>query len=358
MQVCFIGMTQSGKSSLFSAVATAGGSTVDMSRPDQPHLAVVKVPDERLDWLTDFYKPKKRTPAEFDILDLPGFDFSDEAGRNRTKAHWPAMKQSDMLVFIVRAFQNSSVATYRNRVDAEADIEELRSEMLFADLEQVTNRIDKLEVSVKKPTPKQAEQKQELELMKRLREKLENEESIADEIHNETESKMVRSFGFLSQKPVLIVYNCSEDEIAAGEPDEKIQGIPVLRLNAEIEEEIAQLPEEERGEFLADMGLTDVASDRLVKACYAGMNLISFLTAGDDECRAWTIDQGSSAVEAAGKIHSDIARGFIRAETIGFEDFKTHKGSMKDIKAAGRVRLEGKAYIVEDGDIINFRFNV
>lgn len=358
MQVCFIGLTQSGKSSLFSAVTTAGGSTVDMSRPDQPHLAVVKVPDERLDWLTDFYKPKKKTPAEFEILDLPGFDFSDEAGRNRTKVHWPAMKQSDMLVFIVRAFENASVAAYRNRVDPAADIDELRSEMLFADLEQVANRIEKLEVSVKKPTPKQAEQKQELELMKRLREKLENEESIADEIHNETESKMVRSFGFLSQKPVLVVYNCSEEDISAGEENETMMGMPVLRLNADIEAEIAQLPEEERGEFLADMGLSDVASDRLIKACYAGMDLISFLTAGEDECRAWTIDKGMSAVEAAGKIHSDIQRGFIRAETIGFEDFKQHNGSMKDIKAAGRVRLEGKTYTVEDADIINFRFNV
>lgn len=355
MRVCLIGPTQSGKTTLFQAVAQASGSGVDISRPDQPHLATIKVPDERLAWLAEHYQPKKTTPAELEFLDLPGFDLADSAGRQRSRQHWPAMRQSDALVYVVRAFDNTSVAAYRDRIDPAADIEDLRSEMLFADLEQVSSRVEKLEVSVKKPTPKQSEQKHELDLMKRLLEALENEQPIRSAVANEAEDKQIRSFGFLSQKPALVVLNCSEDEMEADRTD--VASLPALHLSAQIEEEIAQLPSEERGEFLADLGLVEPAADRLVKACYAQLNLISFLTVGEDECRAWTIPAGTPAVEAAGKIHSDIARGFIRAETVSYADFR-ECGDMKAAKAAGKVRLEGKDYIVADGDIINYRFNV
>ncbi len=355
MRVCFIGPAQSGKSTLFAAVAEAGGSNVDISRPDQPHLAVVKVPDTRLDWLRELYNPKKTTPAELEILDLPGMDLSDEAGRSRSKTHWPAIRQSDMLVFIVRSFNSDSVPAYRNRVDAAADVRELLGEMLFADLEQVAARVEKLEASVKRPTPKRDEQQRELELMTRLQDTLENEKPLNEAIKNETEDKLIRSFGLFSQKPALVVVNCDEDDL---EGDDTVETLPALRLSAQIEEEIAQLPPEDRGEFLADLGLGEAASDRLVRACYSRMNLVSFLTSGEDECRAWTIADSTPAVEAAGKIHSDIARGFIRAETIAYDDFHAAAGSMKDAKAAGTVRLEGKTYIVKDGDIINFRFNV
>lgn len=357
MRVCLIGPVQSGKSSLFSAVVEAGGSNVDISRPDQPHMAMVKVPDERLVWLSDFYKPKKTTPAELELLDLPGFDLTDEAGRTRSKAHWPAMRQSDMLVFVVRSFKNDSVAAYRDRINPLSDVEELRAEMLFADLEQVTSRIEKLEVSTKKPTPKRDEQLRELELMKRMLAALENDKPISTVFSNDTEEKLVKSFGFLSQKPALVVVNCGEDQ-AAEDSSEELAGLPTLKLSAQIEQEIAQLPAEDRGEFMKDLGLSASASDRFVRACYLGMNLVSFLTAGDDECRAWTITKGDDAVEAASKIHSDIARGFIRAETVAYDDFKAASGSMKDVKAAGKLRLEGKTYVVQDGDIINFRFNV
>ncbi|HPS53767.1 MAG TPA: DUF933 domain-containing protein, partial [Phycisphaerae bacterium] len=228
---------------------------------------------------------------------------------------------------------------------------------LFADLEQVTTRIEKLEVSTKKPTPKRDEQLRELELMKRMRDALENDRPISEVFSNDAEEKLVRSFGFLSQKPALVVINCSEDQ-AADDSSEPVAGLPSLKLSAQIEQEIAQLPAEDRGEFLKDLGLSASVADRFIRACYMGMNLVSFLTAGDDECRAWTIAKGDDAVEAAGKIHSDIARGFIRAETVAFDDFKAAGGSMKDVKAAGKMRLEGKTYVVQDGDIINFRFNV
>jgi GTP-binding protein YchF len=356
MRVGFIGPIQSGKSTLFAAVAESGGSSVDLSRPDQPHLAVVKVPDERLTRLGELYKPKKFTPAELELLDLPGFDLSDDAGRSRAKTHWPAMRQCDGLALVVRSFADDSVAAYRSRVDPKADVEELLAELLFADMEQVTARVEKLETSVKKPTPKRDEQLRELELMKRLLEALENETPISDVIANEAEDKLVRSFGFLTQKPALVVVNCGETDVSDADA-ESIANVPTLKLSAKIEEEIAELPAEDRGEFLLDLGLTVSAGDRLVRACYARMNLISFLTVGDDECRAWTIPAGTEAVEAAGKIHSDIARGFIRAETVAYDHFHT-AGDMKAAKAAGHVRLEGKTYIVKDGDIINFRFNV
>jgi ribosome-binding ATPase len=355
MKVALVGPSQSGKSALFAAMAEAGGSHVDLSRPDQPHLAVVKVPDERVTWLSELYKPKKTTLAELEFLDLPGFDLRDEAGRQRSKAHWPAMRQSDMLVFVVREFQNDAVGTYRGRIDPTADVQELLAEMLFADLDQVTARVEKLEAALKKPSPKRDEQARELDLMNRLKTALEEEKPIATAVQSETEGKLLRSFGFLSQKPALVVINTDEGNV--GKEAQSIQTVPSLRLSAKIEEEIAQLPADERKEFLADLGVEASARDRMVQACYQRLNLISFLTAGEDECRAWTIPSGTDAVTAATEIHSDIARGFIRAETVSFEDLKAHN-DMKGAKAAGKIRLEGKTYVVRDGDIINFRFAV
>ena len=353
MRVAFVGPAQSGKSSLFAAVAGAAG---DPTRPDQAHMAVVKVPDERLDWLATLYNPKKFTPAELEFVDLPGFDLTDEVGRTRAKAHWTTMRQSDMLLFVVRAFEDTSVATYRDRVDPTADVGELASEMLFADLEQVTNRIEKLEAAIKRPTPKRDEQIKELALMQRILGALENEEAVASQITNETEAKLVRSFAFLSALPSMVAVNCGEDQLA-GATEEAIGGLPALWLSAKIEQELSELDAEEREMFLADLGLTASARDRLVRACYEQANLISFLTVGEDECRAWTIPAGTDAVTAAEEIHSDIARGFIRAETVAYDDLR-EAGDMKGVKAAGKMRLEGKTYVVQDGDVINFRFNV
>ncbi|HOD83387.1 MAG: Ribosome-binding ATPase YchF [Planctomycetes bacterium ADurb.Bin126] len=358
MKVALIGPPQSGKSTLFAAVAEAGGSHVDLSRGDQPHLAVVKVPDERLVWLSEQFKPKKTTFAELQFLDLPGFDLSSEAGRNHAKTHWAAMRQSDMLVFVVRSFASDQVAAYRDRVEPRSDVDELRAEMLFADLDQVTNRIEKLEASLKKPAPpaKRDESLREMELMKRLQTALEQEQPLSQAVTSEAEAKLLRSFAFLSLKPALVVLNCGEEELGQAGPDE-LQHLPCIRLSARIEEEIAQLPPAERPEFMADLGIADSARDRLIRACYEHLKLVSFLTVGEDECRAWTIPAGTDAVTAAHEIHSDIARGFIRAETVAYDDYRA-AGDMKGAKAAGKVRLEGKTYLVQDGDIINFRFAI
>jgi hypothetical protein len=356
MRVALIGPPLSGKTTLFSAVASADGSPPDLTRPDQEHLAVVKVPDPRLEMLSRQYKPKKTTPAEVEFLDIPGMNLSDEQGRGRARNWWSMVRQSDMLVFVLRAFEDDSVPAYRDRVDPGADMDEFRTELLFADLEQVTNRVDRLETAVKKPTPRRDEQLKELDLMKRLAEALENDQPIRSVEMTEAQEKLLRSFAFLTEKPAMVVLNCSEDELESRHP-EAINGIRALPLSARIEDEIAQLEPDQRGEFLAEMGIEHSARDRLVRACYERMNLISFLTVGEDECRAWSIPAGSSAVEAAEEIHSDIARGFIRAETVAYDDYEA-AGDMKAAKAAGQVRLEGKNYVVQDGDIINFRFSV
>jgi hypothetical protein len=263
-----------------------------------------------------------------------------------------------MLVFVLRAFASAAVGAYRGRVDATADAEELLAEMIFADLDQVTARVGKLEAALRKPTSAalREEQGRELDLMKRLAAALEKGEPISSAARGEAQAKSLRPFAFLSQKPSLVALNRSEDEIAARAPD-KLAGLPCLALSAKIEEELARLSPAERAEFLADLGIAAPARDRLIRACYERMGLVSFFTVGDPDCHAWTVPAGTDAVTAAGEIHSDIARGFIRAETVSYDDLRA-AGDMKAAKAAGKVRLEGKAYTVRDGDVILFRFNV
>jgi GTP-binding protein YchF len=260
-----------------------------------------------------------------------------------------------MVALVVRGFAADSVAAYRSRVDPAADAEELLSEMLFADLEQVGNRIEKLQGQLSKPANREATQR-ELDLMQRLQEALENEQPIREAVKSDAEAKAVRSFAFLSLKKHLAVVNCGEDDLDV--EAEPIGDVQALRLSARIEEELAQLDPSDRAEFMADLGIGQSARDRLVRACYQGLDLVSMFTVGPDECRAWTLPAGTDAVTAAGEIHSDIARGFIRAETMAYDDLKAADGDEKAVKAAGKLRLEGKQYIVQDGDIINFRFNV
>ncbi len=357
MRVAFAGPPLSGKSTLFQAVAVSSGCDVDLSRPDKPHLAVVKVPDERLDWLAGLVNPKNTIHAEVELLDLPGFDLSDQHGRTRAKAHWPALRNSDMLALVVREFQDPSIPPYRNRIDPRGDLEELLAELTFADLEQVTNRIERLDASLKKPTSKRDEQKRELELMNRLAQTLQEEKPLTEALSGESEAVLVRSFAFLTQKPFIAVLNCSEDDLSNPPWCEPPEGVEQVRLSARIEEEISELPENERGDFLKDLGLESLASEVLIRACYRRMNLISFFTYNPNECRAWTVPAGTDALTAAGEIHSDIARGFIRAETVSFDDLRA-AGDVKSARARGKLRLEGKNYAIQDGDVIYFRFNV
>ena len=356
MKVALLGLLQSGKSTILAsltgkAVPAAGAATIDE--------AIVGVPDDRFDWLAPYCKPKKTTYATIDCLDLPGFNFTDDHGRAAARRLIGQIRTVDLLVLVVRAFDDPTVPPYRNSIDPARNLAELQTELLLADLELVTTRIEKLEKQVHKPTKTQARDKAELALQKKLQEAIESEKPISSAVETEAERRIIKSLGFLTLRPAVVAINVSEDQL-----DEKFDfadhldsSAPVITICAKLEHELAQLDTDSRTEFMADLGITESAASKFVTSCYSALGLISFLTIGSDELRAWPISKGTVALDAAGKVHSDIKRGFIRAETFGFEDLKEH-GDEKALKAAGKIRLEGKDYIVQDGDIINFRFNV
>ncbi len=352
MKAALLGLMQSGKSTIFSAVS---GKAIPPMGATAIEEAIVPVPDERLDWLDKLYKPKKKVLATIDVLDLPGFGFTDEHGRASARRLIGQIRTVDMLILVVRAFENPTVPAYRNRVDFKRDLTELRTELLLSDLELVTTRIEKLEKQVHKPTKTQAQDKAELALQKKLQDAIEAEHPISTAIETDDERAMIKSLGFLTQKPMAIVVNVGEEQ--AGESLEVGGSIPSVMMCAKLEHELAQLDAESRTTFMADLGITESAAQKFVQVCYSALGLISFLTVGSDEVRAWPIGNGTVAVDAAGKVHTDIKRGFIRAETMAYGDLK-ELGDEKAVKAAGKTRLEGKEYIVKDGDIINFRFNV
>lgn len=354
MRFALIGPPQSGKSTLFSAIT---GSPLDPAHAMTEQLTSVNVPDPRLDYLASIYKPKKYTPAHLEFLDLPGASLADSHGQTEFRRWMQSARKCDGIVMVVRSFASDSVATYRDRLDAKADVDELHTELIFADLEQVTSRVEKLEKSTSRPSKTHDQEVRELAMMKRVCDTLESEAPVAGAIHNEEERAMASSFGFLTLKPVLIVINVGEDQITDPPTFQHPHARATIAMSAEIEAEIAQLAPEDRAAFQEDLGLAEPAKARLIRACYEAVGLVSFLTCGPDEVRAWTIAEGTEAVAAAGKIHSDIQRGFIRAETVAFDDLKAHE-DMRGAKNAGKVRLEAKHYIVKDGDIINFRFNV
>ena len=356
MKVALVGLLQSGKSTILSAIS---GKTIPTVGSTTIEEAIVPVPDERLDWLSEYYKPKKTTHATIDCLDLPGFNFTDEHGRAAARRLIGQIRTVELLVLIVRAFDNPAVPPYRNTVNPARDLAELQTELLLADLELVATRIEKLEKQVHKPTKTQAHDKAELALQKKLQQAIEAEKPISSAVETEAEREMIKSLGFLTLKPMVVAVNVGEDRL-----DEKFDfaqdaggSLPVVTICAKLEHELAQLDADSRAEFTADLGITESATHKFVKSCYWALGLISFLTVVSSELRAWPIKKGTAAVDAAGKVHTDIKRGFIRAETFSFDELKA-LGSEKALKAAGKIRLEGKDYIVQDGDIINFRFNV
>lgn len=352
MKTALLGLMQSGKSTIFSAIS---GKPIPAIGATAIEEAIVPVPDERLDWLETLYKPKKKTFATIDVLDLPGFSFADEHGRAAARRLINQIRTADMLVLALRAFENPAVPAYGNSVDWERDLADLRTELLLADLELVTTRVEKLEKQIHKPTKTQAQDKAELALQKKLQEAIEAEQPISSVIQTDRDHAMVKSLGFLTLKPMAVVVNVGEDQV--GQTIELPDGTPVVTMCAKLEHELSQLDTESREVFMADLGITESAAQKFVQMCYSALGLISFLTVGPDEVRAWPIHNGTVAVDAAGKIHTDIKRGFIRAETMAYEDLK-ELGDEKAVKAAGKARLEGKEYVVRDGDIINFRFNV
>ena len=356
MKVALVGLMQSGKSTILTSISGKEMPAIGSVTIEE---AIVPVPDERFDFLAEYCKPKKITHATIDCLDTPGFNFTDEHGRTAARRLINKIRTVDLLVLVVRAFENPSVPAYRNRINPLGDLTELQTELLLADLELVSTRIERLEKQVHKPTKTQAHDKAELALQIRLQEAIEAEKPISSAIKDDTELAMIKSLGFLTMKPMIVVVNVGENQLNEQfDFSERLDSsVPVTSFCAKLEHELSQLDPESRTEFSADLGITESAASKFVNSCYDALGLISFLTIGSDELRAWPIRKGTVAVEAAGKVHSDIQRGFIRAETFAYNDLKEY-GDEKALKAAGKIRLEGKDYIVQDGDIINFRFNV
>lgn len=323
----------------------------------QLRRAAVPVPDRRLKPLAKIFASKKITHANIEFTDFPGFSLADAHGREQFRKHLPDIRSTDCLVVVVRAFESDAVPAYRNRVDPSADLVEIREELVFGDLETVTNRIEKLEAALKKPTRHDAERR-ELAVLHRCREALEDSRSISSVLEETTEAAgLLNSFPFLTEKPLIVVFNVAEDHAADEEPPVPAYARAAVLLSAELEAEMARLEEADRAVFLADMGLDAPAQERLIRACHDALGYITFLTAGPTEARAWSAPRGITAVEAAGRIHTDLARGFIRAETVAYTDLLAI-GDYKAAKAAGKVRQEGKGYIVQDGDVILIKFNI
>ncbi len=353
MRVAIVGFPYSGKSCLFRALS---GVPVEHLKVSEENLAAVHVPEPRLDVLEKVFRPKKRTEATMEFVDLPGSAEGDveKAGLER---HIPTLRQSDAMILIVRAFESGTVPPHGGRVDPERDLSQLRDEMLLADFAICAGRVEKLEKIVAKGTKERDQYRHELELLKRCQAALENEKPLRTVVQPGDEEKTLRSFGFLTQKPVLSVINVGEEHVAGGPSVRDEHAFATLAVCAPLEADLLQLPAGERPAFMTDYGIKALARDRIVGLCADALGVIFMLTAGPEEVRSWLLLKGMTAVEAAAKIHTDLARGFIKAETIAFDDLRA-AGSLRDAKAAGKVRLEPKGYVVQDGDVITIKFNV
>jgi len=353
MKLALTGPVGSGKTTVFNVLAASlsqeGPSTKGM------HLAHVTVPDARLDFLREMHQPKKCTHASIDYFDLAGLAPAGSGDPTQNAQMLAKAREADALLVVLREFAREDVPHPRGSVEARRDYRDFLSELLLADHAIAEARVTKLEKAIMKPRPDVEKEKREVVMLRRCIEAFEREEGADATGLAQEDERIVRQFQFLTSKPRLILVNVGEDQL--GRPEPELPGERVVAMCALMEMELAQLEPAEREPFMQELGITELASEKLIRLCYELLGLVSFFTVGQDEVKAWTIQRGQTALEAAGKVHSDIGRGFIRAETVAFEDLKT-LGTMKEVKTHGKLRLEGKDYIVEDGDIINFRFNV
>ena len=361
MKIAIAGLANSGKTTIFNALTGMDlETTIYPTVVPEPHLGVVKVPDVRVDRLSEIYHPKKTTYATVEYVDYIGLTKGDMAQNRKV---FDLLKDADAVVHVVRGFVDETVVHPLGNVDPLRDAQTVELEMVFGDLELVEKRLERMEEGMKKgKKPDEGEKK----LLLKCKGVLESEKPLRNEVFSEEEQKSMRHLQFMSIKPVVVVLNSEEKErdtettrTALSRLESIFSGgqVRVLALCGKIEMEIAQLPAGEAAVFLEDLGVSEPALNRLVRVSYDLLGLISFLTSGDDEVRAWTVRRGTSAQRAAGKIHSDIERGFIRAEVVSYDDF-IEEGTMQSAREKGLLRLEGKTYEVRDGDIINFRFNV
>ncbi len=365
MKLGVVGLPNVGKSTLFNAITHAGAQAANFPFCTiEPNVGIVAVPDTRLDKLASLYKSKKITPATIEFVDIAGLVKGASKGEGLGNKFLSHIREVDAIVHVVRCFEDENVIHVNNVVDPIGDIETINLELILADMESVQKRYDKAFSLIKTGDKKY---KEESELLGRILNALQNEKPVRSVDFTEEEKKYVNGLFLITDKPVIYAANISESDMGKDENDIELvkkvkdyatkEGSEVLVISAKTEEEISELEPDEQILFLNDLGLSESGLNRLVKASYKLLGLISYLTSGEPETRAWTIKQGTKAPQAAGKIHSDFEKGFIRAEVVEWETL-LECGSYVKAKELGKVRSEGKEYVMKDGDVVLFRFNV
>lgn len=359
MRIAIMGFPQSGKTTLFNVLAHARAQTGFASASGGVNVGTVSVPDPRLEKLRDLFKPKKYTPARVEYVDFAGILPSAQASES---LYPPQLRAAELIVCAVRGFGDENVPHPFDTVDPIRDIRRFSDELLLRDLQVIENRLGRLEKSARVGAAK--EDALEMEVLKRCREAIENETPLREIEFSPEEEKRLRGFQLLSAKPLLTVINIDESDLpGGGAAFETLSGTPLpprtalVPVAAKTEMELSSLEGEERSEFMTLLGIEESSLDRLIRISYELLGLCSFFTVGPDEVRAWTIEKGARAVDAAGEIHSDLARGFIRAEVVRWDEL-LEAGAYNVLRDKGRLRLEGKEYRVVDGDVLNIRFSV
>ena len=360
-----IGLPLSGKTTVFNVITRAGAEVkAYASGKTEPNKALVNVPDKRFDKLVEIFKPKSEKPADVEFIDLAGLSKDAGKGAGLGNSFLSFVAESDALLHVIRVFKNSSVPHPENSINPLRDWNIVEAELIYSDLGKISNRLARLEekVTKKKITP---DEKNELELLKNLQDFLLNEHPLREYDLTPEQKHLLAGFAFLTLKPELVVLNLDDtqtgddvSEIKEIEAEMIKRNLKTARVFGATEMELEQLEPDERIEFMKDLNLTEPGRERLIHDAYKLLGLISFFTSGSDEVRAWTLHNGANAVDAAGAIHSDLARGFIRAQVVSYDDFIANNASIANCRDKGVLRLEGKEYIVKDGDMIEIRFNV